>query len=308
MKNTKIIITCFLTVLSAACSDSDNTIDQVLDGKTSGGIFRTISVNNATFNFSDPSVEWSLTVEAQDEQNGDLLSSVNVYASLYRTTVVDGVNTVNIVGSEAMVKNVPASAFETGEDGLPRGTINVSLGEVVNALGLSSGDYLNTDEVRVRLEYVMTNGKTWTNTDAGGTVLTSSFFKSPYIYSVQFFCALSDASLFAGDYKVTTDVWADYAEGDVVPISYNAEDGDYSFRILATNNPYLNNPDTSYMLVTINPDDGTVTVSSNEDFDYGNLVVPVTGTGSVGTCTGTIDLTLDFGSSYTGNQFSLVKQ
>lgn len=180
--------------------------------------------------------------------------------------------------------------------------------EVISGLGVSNSAFQNTDETRIRLEYVMTNGKTWTNTDAGGTVLTSTFYKSPYIYPVQFFCALADASLFAGDYKVTADAWADYAEGDIVPVTYNAADGNYSFRILATNNPFLNNAATAYMLVTIDPKDGTVKVKSNEDFDYGNLIVPVTGTGSVGTCTGTISLILDFGSGNTGQKFSLIKK
>lgn len=116
----------------------------------------------------------------------------------------------------------------------------------------------------MRLEYVMTGDRTFTNTDADGTVTTNSYFKSPYLYPVQFFCSLEDASLFEGNYTVAADVWADYAVGDIVPVEYNPEDGAYTFRILATNNPYISNPDSAYMLVTINPEDGTATVTSNE--------------------------------------------
>lgn len=62
------------------------------------------------------------------------------------------------------------------------------------------------------------------------------------------------------------------------------------------------------MEVTINPADGSATVISNECFNYpGFDCVDVTGTGSVGTCTGDINVVLDFGP-YTDNGFSLVKQ
>lgn len=297
MKNFRIILFILIGVGLGGCSESDVTVDEVFDNTTSGAVLRTLSTNNGTFNFNDPSVDWSITVEAQDEEDGDLLSEVAVYVSQFR----DGTR----VGSEALVKTVPASEFSEGENGLPVADINVSLDEVANSLSLSEDDYLNTDEFRVRLEYVTTNGKTFSNTDASGTVTNSTFFRSPYLYSVQFFCPLDDASLFDGDYVVTADAWADYAVGDVVPVEHNPEDGTYTFRILSTNNPYVANTD-SYMLVTVDPSDGSVSVTSNEDFDYGEPI-PVSGSGSVGTCTGNIDLSLNF-EGYASNQaFSLVK-
>lgn len=280
------------------CSESDATIDEVFEGTTSGAVLRTLSVNTGTFNFDDPAEEWSITVEAQDEEDGGLLSEVEVYVSHYRSG--------SMLGSEEFMKEIPASAFSTGDNGLPVGDINVSLTEVLNSLNLSEGDYANTDEFRIRLEYVMENGKTFTNTDAAGTILSSSFYRSPYLYSAQFFCSLEDASLFDGNYTVTADAWADYAAGDIVPVEYNPEDGPYTFRILSTNNPYIENKDTAYMMVTINPEDGSVSVESNEDFDYG-VLVPVTGSGNVGTCTGNIDLSLNFGDYASNQAFSLVK-
>lgn len=298
MKKLKYIF--IITIISCltGCSESERPIDDVFDRTSSGGILRTIEVNNATFNFTDPSVEWSITVEAQDEQDGDLLSEVEVYVSQFRDA--------SRVGSEALVKEIPASEFTTGENGLPVGEISLSLNDVVNALSLSEEDYVSTDEFRVRLEYVMTDGRTFTNEDAAGTVLASSFFKSPYVYPVQFFCNLEDASIFEGNYTVTADAWADYAAGDVVPVEYNPEDGPYTFRILNTNNAYVANKDSAYMLVTVNPDDGTVTVTSNESFDYG-VPIDVTGSGSVGTCTGNINLSLNFVGNATNQAFRLVK-
>ncbi|WP_031426265.1 hypothetical protein [Flavimarina sp. Hel_I_48] len=300
MKNIKLILAFTFLTLIWGCSDGDRIVDQVFDETTSGGILRTLSTNNGTFDFNDPSIGWSVTLEAQDEQNGDLLQAVNVYAGLYRNTA--------LVGTEEFVKEVPASAFTEGKNGLPVGDVIATLTEVANSLGLSPSDYSSTDEFRIRLEYVMTNGQTWSRSDGAGTVLTSSYFKSPYLYTVPFFCSLENASIFNGDYTVTTDSWEDYTAGDVVPVVYDADNGEYTFHILATNNPYLVNADSAYMIVTIDPSDGSVDVTANEDFDYGgDFVVTVTGEGTVATCTGNINLRIDFGPSYTDNAFRLTK-
>ncbi len=178
MKNIKLIFGFLFLVFAWGCSDGDRIVDEVLNTTTSGGILRTLSTNTGTFDFNDPSVAWSITVEAQDEENGKLLESVKVYAGLYRDAA--------LIGTEEFVKEIPSSSFTLGINDLPVGDITASLAEVASSLSLSENDYLNTDEFRIRLEYVMTNGLTWSNSDAGGTVLTSAYFKSPYLYTVPF--------------------------------------------------------------------------------------------------------------------------
>jgi hypothetical protein len=85
-------------------------------------------------------------------------------------------------------------------------------------------------------------------------------------------------------------------------------DAPYTFRILSANNPFIGNPNTSYIEVTINPLDGTVTAASNEPFDYGGgFLLPVTGDGRVGACTGDITLSLDFGTFGIDQAFVLTK-
>lgn len=163
MKNIKIILAFSLLAFVWGCSDGDRIIDEVLDTTTSGGILRTLSTNTGTFDFNDPSMAWSITVEAQDEENGNLLESVNVYAGLYRDAA--------LIGTEELVKNIPSSAFTLGKNDLPVGDITATLTEVASSLGLSANDYSSTDEFRIRLEYVMTNGLTWSTTDAGGLYL-----------------------------------------------------------------------------------------------------------------------------------------
>ena len=141
----------------------------------------------------------------------------------------------------------------------------------------------------------------------GADIANSELFKVIQTYNPA--CPLLDASIFSGNYKVVEDKWADYGVGDIIPVTYNAADGIFEFKILATANPYINNASTAYILVTVDPTTNTIVASSNEDFDYGGGdTTTVTGTGTVGSCNGDISLSLDFpGFSATGFNLKLAK-
>lgn len=279
-----------------SCETDLKTVDEIFNNVERGAILRTVATPNPTFDFNDVSSQWIVTVEAQDVENGKLLSEIRVYSSF----VNDGV-----AGTEVLVKTVSPSGFTTGPFGFPRGDVVLVLQEVLDKAGLVPGDFDSGDSFTIRLESVLKDGRTFTSTNTSGTITGGSFFSSPFQYSVQFFCALVDAADFEGNYLVTNDAWADYEVGQVVPVQFVSG---YKFRILAANNPYIDNQATAYMEVTIDPIDGSATVTSNECFNYpGFDCLDVTGTGSVGTCTGDINLVLDFGP-YTDNGFSLVKQ
>ncbi|MEZ4793574.1 MAG: hypothetical protein R2783_08970 [Gelidibacter sp.] len=115
------------------------------------------------------------------------------------------------------------------------------------------------------------------------------------------------ASSFVGTATVVVDDWADYAVGASIPIEAGSNPNEFYIRNY--NNPAVANPNTSYMIVTIDPLTGDVTVTSNEAFDYGCSDGAVSGSGSVNACAGTIDLVLDFDLGncgvYDGNVFSL---
>lgn len=143
----------------------------------------------------------------------------------------------------------------------------------------------------------------------GADIANSEIFKVSQTYIVS--CPLDDASLFSGDYKVITDQWSDYTAGKIIPLVYNPADGTFTFRILATQNPYISNKSTAYLKVTVNPATFAATVQSNEDFDYGGGdTTPVTGSGSISSCSGDISLKLNFlgfGPGYAGYNFVLEK-
>ncbi len=285
-------------ILAFGCSSEDPLAVQSQEDVLRGAILRTISINSSTFDLNDGAVEWSVTVEEQDIENGDLLQDVEVYAQLIRA---NGTNS-----DEGLVKSIPASEFTVGPFGLPRADIGVSLNEAMAATGVQMGDFVSEDQFNIRFVLNLTNGLSLSNADSNVNVRNGQFFQSPFNYRAQFFCALTDASLFDGSYTVEADAWADYAPGNTVPVE--AVSGELKFRILSVNNPFLLNTATSYIEVTIDPSDGTVTAESNEPFDYGSFTADIVGRGSVGTCTGSIDLTIDvIGGGVVNQAFVLVK-
>ncbi len=284
-----------LVLLLGACSTDEKTAVDVVEDVGRGAILRTLAIPSPTFDFNDASSQWTVTVEEQDSQNGDLLSEVEVYAQLL---------SANGNSDEFLVGTVPASGFTEGPFGLPRADISLVLSDVLAALGLQPGEFGSDDQFNIRLNLKLTTGQSFTNTDQTANIAGGQFFQSPLNYRAQFFCALTDASAFSGTYTVVVDAWADYVAGETVPVVPG--DDPFTFRILSTNNPFIVNTATSYIEVTINPADGTVTAASNESFDYG-VPIDVVGRGSVGTCTGDINLILDFVGFAADQQFSLVK-
>ncbi|SDS05432.1 Calx-beta domain-containing protein [Christiangramia echinicola] len=101
------------------------------------------------------------------------------------------------------------------------------------------------------------------------------------------------ASTFIGTSTVVADEWADYAPGEEIEILEGSNENE--FFISAAANPYIANADTAYLVATVDPLTGNVTVASNEAFDYGQGDEgSVTGSGTVNACTGEIDLVLDY--------------
>jgi hypothetical protein len=191
-----------LFVVTFSCVDSENTIDAVLDYET-GAILRTISVNNAVLNSSDPTSTFSVTVEEQDEADGTLFSHVNVYSQMKDLSPGNGDSSTDFM----LVKEVPASSFSTGPVGLPRGTIEVAFGDATAAMGLTANgtDYIPGDVFVIGLEVVLTDGRSYDWTTAAG-IITGGFFSSPFKYN-----ALLTCSPMAGDYVI--DMIDTYGDG-----------------------------------------------------------------------------------------------
>ena len=202
----KIVVLLLSVVLFTGCESDDKAIDQVFDGVSYGAILRTIDVPGKSFNLTDLNSAFSVIVEEQDEEYGALLSEVDVYVSKD--------------GNEVMVNTVPASAFTTGDKGLPVGTISVTLGETLNALGLGS-NYGVGDVYKIRLNLKLTDGREFSASSAAST-LQGSYFSSPFQYSSPILCTPKP-----GDYVVDMqDSYGDGWQGDGIKVTLSGGPND----------------------------------------------------------------------------------
>lgn len=187
-KNKIILAILALATLTSCNNDPDNAIYDVFDGLTNGAVIRTLDLTSPTFDVVDLSSYFEVIVEEQDEESGDLLSSMDVYIAS------DGV-------SEALVRSIPASEFVTTTNGLPGTTIRIVLQDALDLLGLSPDAIACGDAMSVRLAVNLTDGRTFSAEDGSGS-LQGSYFRSPYLYNVNIVANLPSETLFTGQYML----------------------------------------------------------------------------------------------------------
>ncbi len=182
--NYKILLSALVIMVGFnSCQESDNVIDQVVDGTTNGAVLRTIEVLSNTLNSSDPTSFWGVTVEEQDVEDGALLASVDVTVSLRDLTPDNGTT----VADDAFVKTIDASEFSTGPQGLPRVSIMSTFAEAEAAMGLNSTLHAPGDLFVFSLTLNLTDGRSF-GPDAAAGIITGGFFASPYIYNAGIIC------------------------------------------------------------------------------------------------------------------------
>lgn len=180
----KLLIFTLVLATTFSCSDPDNVIYTVEDGYTYGAFLRTLSVG-ANYNSANMNSEFNVTIEAQDENYGALLESMDVYVS-FIDRQNDGVDNNK---PDALVKSISASEFSpSAVNQLPSTSVTVTLGEALSALGLQAGQFTGGDIITMRLALNTTDGRSFTNTQSSVGV-QSAYYASPYAYSTVIQCA-----------------------------------------------------------------------------------------------------------------------
>lgn len=208
MKNYRILIILVLGLIVGSCSEDDEKLTVITQETVErGAILRTISNDPKAFLFDDLSSTWSITWEEQDIEDGDLLSSVDLYVDFVDGTDFNGTTTT----TEALWTSVPASEFSIGENGLPRTSFTGTYGEVLSALGLAYDPAVVTgsDAINIRIVLNLTDGRSITNTDLTGNVSGGSFFSSPLNYRANIVCPAKSGAL--GTW--TIDMQDSYGDG-----------------------------------------------------------------------------------------------
>lgn len=237
----KIISLLTIILVFQSCSDPDNTINDVLDNYQKGAVLRTIS-SSGDYNFYDQSSSvFTATIEAHDEEDGALLSNVEIFIS------ADS-------GEEVQIRTLDASEFVNGPTGLPRTTFSVSLSEVDSKIS-----YIGGSTVQIRLKLNLTNGRSF-STEAVTGSMTGSYFKSPYAYNKIILCNVTDGSAVPGIYTINmVDTYGDGWQDSVVKLTLDGTEYLYAMpspygsgvALNATLEAYTGNNDSGFGKITI---------------------------------------------------------
>jgi hypothetical protein len=200
MKLLKYITTVVLLVSLAGCSVNEENfpvpLDEVLNNN--GAYLRILSVESAGFDILDlENAAYVFEGEVFDKQEGDLLESVEFFVSY---TSTDG---ATIAETSEPVKTYTAADFTRGgQNNLPQTTINISIEDVLTPLGLTRDDLQIGDTFRIRWDLNLTDGRTFSASDASTVITGGAFFSSPYLANVGVVAAIPQDQ-FVGTYQFT---------------------------------------------------------------------------------------------------------
>ena len=196
------ILILFSALFWISCSDDDKAIDVVTEEIEYGAVVRTLQFNNAEFNVNDPDSMFSVDVEVQDEQDGDLLEAVDLFVSFKDNTPAGG----DFSTGEAALGTLAPDEFTTGANGFPSTTLNYSQAALAEAVGVSLANVACSDQFLVRARIRLTDGRSFTTGTASSIILAyETFFSSPYCYTINVVEPI-DEELFTGNYIMTSVV------------------------------------------------------------------------------------------------------
>jgi len=177
-------------LLFTACEDGDKIIDEITAAETRGSILRTIEVaeSEVVYDIATSTLlsgGFEATVEVQDQENGNLLQSLDVYLGYSDNTSDLGNSTIG--DNEILVESFTLSDGTISDVGLPRFTYSTTAAEMQSALGLTGENIFGGDAFTIRFEIVRTDGAVYSAADNSGTI-TGSYFSSPFEYNAVLVC------------------------------------------------------------------------------------------------------------------------
>ncbi|HVG12646.1 MAG TPA: hypothetical protein VM843_06550 [Flavisolibacter sp.] len=283
MKNIGIsLFTLLLVALS--CKKKDGLYEF---GNLQIGSYLTLTkTNNLTIKFDDQA---SSKVSIEVGSKGSPVESVNVY-------VVEGASLNK--ASWKLIKNVP---FTEGM------TLEVTPAQIVAALGVPlkpGGTYTMYNEV------VTKDGRKFSSANMDPDFEAQAGYSMGMTWTATTTCPF-DRSVFAGDFSVTKDSWADYDIGALVKVEPGP--GANQITIYAYPSPAFGN-NRKGVVLDVNPATSAVTIPTQVVGDYfpADKDVTMEGIGSVNSCQKLITITgIKFGQGgsifATGHSLTLKK-
>ena len=196
MKLLKYLTIVVLLVGLAACSVNEENFPVNLDEvvNNNGAYMRVLSVESAGFDILDlDNAAYIFTAELFDREDGDLVENVDFYVDF---TSADGTQLEEVGPFKTYTR---ADFTREGSRNLPRNTFTITIDEVLQATGVQQADLLIGDRFRVRWVINLSDGRSFSVDDTGPDISGGSFFRSPYIASVNVVAAIPQDE-FVGSY------------------------------------------------------------------------------------------------------------
>ena len=188
-------------LLATSCEkDGDAVVGQVTADTERGAVLRTVNLISNELPIGDDSAGFSVELEIQDSEDGELVDQVEVYLGFRDNTEMVGPGTDV---EESLYETIPSTKFNNGPFGLPRFSYSITLSDMLTFVDRTEDDITGGDQFTVRFELVLSNGRRFSFADNTGT-LTGSFFRSPFLYTPTVICPVQE-DLFVGDYQLTVD-------------------------------------------------------------------------------------------------------
>ncbi len=186
----RLLLVGMVGILFAACAEGDTVFDEIISVEKRGSILRTIEVTESEIDYDIPSLSligggFSATVEVQDQENGNLLQSLDVYIGYNDKTSDKGPSTIG--DTEVLAQSFSLADGIVGPNDLPRFTYTATATEMQAALGIAGDEIFGGDAFTIRFEIVRTDGEVYSAADNSGTI-TGSYFSSPFEYEASLVC------------------------------------------------------------------------------------------------------------------------
>ena len=203
MKLNKIIyaLVLGLGVLFVSCEDSDKNpapYDVGIDNVPAGAYLKTISSTTPINLFDVANASFSVTLEHNDNAEGTLLQDVTVYVGFDDNSIV-AENDQSV--AESLYATLPASAFTSGSK--PTITYTDATPDALAFLGLTEADLDGTDVVQYRFQVNLTDGSSFTSTNANANIVSEQAYASPFFYNATVVCPV-ESDFLVGDYTLET--------------------------------------------------------------------------------------------------------
>lgn len=197
----KYVILSFIGLfLVASCDEGDAVVDDVVANTTRGAALRTIEVLSSELPIGVADAAFAVDLEIQDEEEGALVSTIDVFVAFRDNTVETGAEDLDV--AEALFATISSDTFEPGPFGLPRTSFSAGLTELLAFTGVSEGDLFGGDQFQIRFELVFSDGRTFSSTNSNPGNLGGSFFSSPFLYFPTIICPVPEGA-FTGTYDLS---------------------------------------------------------------------------------------------------------